>query len=121
MSDALSATFTALAHPVRRAILERLSRGSATVGELSEPFGISPPAVSNHLKILEQAGLVAREVEAQHRRLSLCGEGLGDAEAWIGTMRKISDDGFDRVEAHLVAIRRQLRRPKGGAKQRDRR
>ena len=81
--DALSQTFSALADPTRRAILARLADGDATVGELAEPFEMSLPAVSRHLKVLTQAGLIERSTEAQWRRCALRGEGLRAAADWI--------------------------------------
>ena len=79
--DALSQTFSALADPTRRAILARLATGAATVGELAEPFEMSLPAVSRHLKVLTEAGLIERSTEAQWRRCSLRGEGFRSAAA----------------------------------------
>ena len=81
--DALSQTFSALADPTRRAILARLATGAATVGELAEPFDMSLPAVSRHLKVLTDAGLIERHTEAQWRRCELRGEGLRAAADWI--------------------------------------
>lgn len=78
---------------------------------MGEPFGISAPAVSNHLKVLEEAGFVERTVEAQHRRVSLRRTALAETETWLGELRTFWGQGFDRLEARLLDIRRQLRRP----------
>ena len=99
--DALSQTFAALADPTRRAILARLSNGAATVGELAEPFDISLPAVSRHLKVLTAAGLIERQAEAQFRRCALRGEGLRGASDWIEPYRRFWEDQFDRLAAYL--------------------
>ena len=111
MQDDLSAKFLALGHPVRREILKTLSHGSATVGELAEPHNMSAPAISNHLKVLESAGLVERTVEAQHRRVSLRADELAEVEAWVNELRRFWGQGFDRLEERLLSIRKQLGRP----------
>src|SRR6476469_1997123 len=99
--DALSQTFSALADPTRRAILARLADSDATVGELAEPFEMSLPAVSRHLKVLTQAGLIERSTEAQWRRCALRGEGLRAAADWIEFYRRFWEAQFDRREAYL--------------------
>jgi DNA-binding transcriptional ArsR family regulator len=99
--DALSQTFSALADPTRRAILARLADGDATVGELAEPFEMSLPAVSRHLKVLTQAGLIERSTEAQWRRCALRGEGLRAAADWIEFYRRFWEESFDRLDAFL--------------------
>ena len=99
--DMLSQTFSALADPTRRAILARLADGDATVGELAEPFEMSLPAVSRHLKVLTEAGLIERSTEAQWRRCSLRGEGLRAAADWIEFYRRFWESQFDRLEAFL--------------------
>lgn len=99
--DTLSTTFSALADPTRRAILARLAKGSATVNELAEPFDISLPAVSRHLKVLEQAQLIRRQVEAQRRRCHLRPEALMAASDWIETYRQFWSEGFDKLETYL--------------------
>ncbi|MDH3450796.1 MAG: metalloregulator ArsR/SmtB family transcription factor [Gammaproteobacteria bacterium] len=86
-SDSLSMTFSALADPTRRAILERLRSGKATVGELAEPFAMSLPAVSKHLRVLEKAALINRENEAQWRLCSLAPEPLQEADGWLSRYR----------------------------------
>jgi DNA-binding transcriptional ArsR family regulator len=100
-TDRLSVIFAALADPTRRAILARLTEGDATVLELAEPFSISLPAISRHLKVLEQAGLIARSRSAQWRSSSLRAESLREAAAWMETYRQFWDENFDRLEAHL--------------------
>ena len=99
--DALSLTFSALSDPTRRAILARLATGAATVGELAEPFDMSLPAVSRHLKVLTDAGLIERATEAQWRRCSLRGEGLRAAADWIEYYRRFWEESFDRLDAFL--------------------
>ncbi|MGE3626813.1 MAG: ArsR/SmtB family transcription factor [Hyphomicrobiales bacterium] len=100
----MDATFAALADPTRRAIVLRLARGSATVNELAEPFPISLPAVSRHLKVLEGAGLIRREVEAQKRRCHLRPERLKEAEAWIEEARRFWEGTFDRLDLYLKQL-----------------
>src|SRR5256885_1735744 len=99
--DELSNTFAALADPTRRAILERLSRGEATVNELAEPFPISTQAVSKHLRVLERAGLIERGRTAQLRPSRLRGEPLKDAAEWLQTYRRFWGRSFDRLDRRL--------------------
>jgi len=99
--DGLSRTFSALADPTRRAILARLATGEATVGELAEPFDISLPAVSRHLRVLTDAGLIERSADAQWRRCTLRGEGLRAAADWIEVYRRFWEQSFDRLDAFL--------------------
>src|SRR5476649_2138519 len=99
--DALSQTFSALADPTRRAILARLATGGATVGELAEPFDMSLPAVSRHLRVLTDAGLIERHTEAQWRRCELRGEGLRAAADWMEFYRKFWEAQLDRLDAFL--------------------
>src|SRR5437867_2599146 len=99
--DTLSQTFSALADPTRRAILARLATGAATVGELAEPFDMSLPAVSRHLRVLTDAGLIERHTEAQWRRCELRAEGLREAAAWIEEYRRFWEQQFDRLDAFL--------------------
>lgn len=99
--DALSATFAALAHPTRRAILARLAEGEATVNELAEPFPISGQAVSQHLQVLERAGLIERGRSAQLRPSRLRGEPLQDAVEWLLAYRRFWEDSFDRLDERL--------------------
>ena len=98
----LSQTFSALADPTRRAILARLADGDATVGELAEPFEMSLPAVSRHLKVLTQARLIERSTEAQWCRCTLRGEGLRAAADWIEFYRRFWEQQFDRLDAFLA-------------------
>jgi DNA-binding transcriptional ArsR family regulator len=100
-TDQLSRTFSALADPTRRAILARLSDGEATVGELAEPFPISVQAVSQHLQVLERAGLIERTRTAQLRPSRLRGEALKEATEWLDRYRGFWDVGFDRMEERL--------------------
>ena len=99
--DTLSQTFAALADPTRRAILARLALSDATVGELAEPFEMSLPAVSRHLKVLTDAGLIERRAEAQWRRCELRAEGLRVAADWIEEYRRFWETQFERLEAYL--------------------
>lgn len=103
-TDRLSLVFAALADPTRREILTRLSRGAATVGEVAAPFAISAPAISQHLKVLERAGLVTRTVQAQWRTLSLQAEPLDEASAWVEKQRHEWNLRLDALEDHLGAI-----------------
>ncbi len=99
--DSLSATFAALSDPTRRAILTRLAKGEASVGELADPFEISLPAISRHLKVLQQAGLIERKTEAQWRRCSLNPEPLMEAANWIERYRDFWEARFDALEDFL--------------------
>ena len=100
--DQLSSKFAALADPTRRAILDRLAAdGEATVTELAEPFPMSLQAVSMHLKVLEQAGLVVRGRRAQLRPVRLAGDGLRDAAGWLDQYRRFWSDSFDALSARL--------------------
>jgi DNA-binding transcriptional ArsR family regulator len=110
-TDRLSTIFAALADPTRRAILARLAEGDATVSELAEPFPISLPAISRHLKVLEQAGLIARSRSAQWRSSSLQAEPLREATAWMERYRRFWDDNFTRLDAHLQRIQQGERKP----------
>jgi len=100
-SDALSATFAALADPTRRAILAALASGEATVGELALPFPISGPAISRHLKVLAVAGLIERKVNARWRICSLKTEPMRDAHEWLSGYRRYWEESLDRL-AELV-------------------
>jgi DNA-binding transcriptional ArsR family regulator len=97
----LNATFGALADPTRRAILARLSKGDATVLELAEPFDMSQPAVSKHLKVLERAGLILRGREAQRRPCRLDPQRLKQAADWIGTYRQFWEGSYSRLDDYL--------------------
>jgi DNA-binding transcriptional ArsR family regulator len=101
LSRDLSVTFGALADPTRRAILARLASGEATVSELGEPFEMSGPAISKHLKVLERAGLISRGREAQWRPCRLVGAPLKDAADWLEEYRRFWEDSFDRLDDYL--------------------
>jgi DNA-binding transcriptional ArsR family regulator len=97
----LDATFLALANPTRRAILSRLARGEASVSELAEPFAISQPAISKHLKVLERAGLIRAGQDAQRRPRRLEAQPLTEAGAWIERLREVWELNFQRLDALL--------------------
>lgn len=99
--DRLTQTFAALADPTRRAILARLATGETTVSELAAPFDMSLPAVSRHLKVLERAGLVRREVDAQWRVCRLQAAPLGEAAEWMERYREFWESGLDRLAGYL--------------------
>ena len=101
MEHNLDATFSALADPTRRAILARLSLGEVSVGELAEPFEISAPAISRHLKVLEKAELIERKTDAQWRRLKLNPKGLKTAADWIFHYRQFWESQFDALADYL--------------------
>ena len=113
MIDRLSAAFSALADPTRRAILARLALGEASVTELAEPFDMSLPAISKHLKVLEQAGMIAQSREKQWRPRRLEPAALKEAADWLDAYRRFWDESFDRLEAYLNAL--QARRDDGGS------
>jgi DNA-binding transcriptional ArsR family regulator len=106
MEDALSTTLAALADPTRRAILARLSAGQTSVTELAEPFDMSMPAVSKHLKVLERAGLIVRERSAQWRPCTLRAAPLKDVAHWIEGYRRFWLESFDRLDDHLRALKK---------------
>lgn len=106
--DHLSTTLSALADPTRRAILQRLANGEATVNELAEPFEISLPAISRHLKVLEHAGLISRGRRAQSRPCRLEATPLEEVADWIAYYREFWDDSFDRLDAHLQEMKKGL-------------
>ena len=101
----LDQTFAALADPTRRAIVARLARGDATVGELAKPFAISLPAISRHLKILEDAALISNERQGKHRRCRLERDALAGVAEWIDFQRTFWNGSFDRLEARLKQTR----------------
>jgi DNA-binding transcriptional ArsR family regulator len=100
-TDHLSLTFAALADPTRRSILTRLAEGDATVNELAEPFAVSLPAISRHLKVLERAGLIARSRDAQWRPSRLQADPLDDAVEWMQSRKRTWEARIDRLDAHL--------------------
>lgn len=104
MSDQLSSTFAALADPTRRAILARLSSGTATVNELAAPFDITLPAITKHLRVLEQAGLISRSRLAQFRPCKLETEPLKAVDSFIESYRQMWEQSFDRLDAYLKEL-----------------
>jgi len=109
-TDQLSATFAALADPTRRAILARLASGETSVTELAEPFEMSLPAISKHLKVLERAGLIARGREAQWRPCRLEAGPLKDVAKWIEFYRRFWEQSFDRLEEYLREVQKKEKR-----------
>jgi DNA-binding transcriptional ArsR family regulator len=105
MPDPLSTTLSALADPTRRAILARLALGDATVNEIAEPFAISLPAVSRHLKVLEKAGLISRAREAQWRPCKLEPKSLRAVDDWLSVYRRFWDESFDKMAAYLDQLK----------------
>jgi DNA-binding transcriptional ArsR family regulator len=108
-ADQLSVTFAALSDPTRRAILARLAQGETSVTELAQPFQMSLPAVSKHLKVLERAGLIRRGRTAQWRPCRLEAEPLKQTAAWIEQYRRFWDESFDRLDDHLREIQQENR------------
>ena len=119
MPDRLTATFAALADPTRRAILARLATGEASVTELAEPFAMSLPAMSKHLKVLERAGLVARGREAQWRPCRLDAAPLKAVSEWVERYRQFWEESFDRLDAYLQELQARERKD-GGKNEQDR-
>ncbi|MCW2799334.1 MAG: transcriptional repressor sdpR [Aeromicrobium sp.] len=107
-TDQLSKVFSALADPTRRDILARLGDGDANVTELAAPFPISLPAISRHLKVLEGAGLITRDRQAQWRTNSLRTESLEEATTWMQHLSHLWDDRFSRLDVHLSAMKQAL-------------
>jgi len=119
MTDRLSSTFAALADPTRRAILARLASGEASVTELAEPFDMSLPAVSKHLKVLERARLIARGRDAQWRPCKLHAEPLKDVAAWVEHYRRFWTESFDRLDDYLLGLQKKKKKgEKNGRKNR---
>lgn len=104
-SAGLDATFAALADPTRRAILARLATGEASVGELAGPFAMSQPAISKHLKVLEQAGLIARGRDAQRRPRRLVAQPLAEATAWLESYRQFWESNYARLDVLLEELK----------------
>ena len=104
MQDPLSTTFAALADPTRRAILARLASGESSVTKLAEPFAMSLPAISKHLKVLERAGLIARGREAQWRPCRIQPTALREVDAWLERYRRIWEDSLDRLDDYLRQV-----------------
>ena len=114
----LDLTFAALADPTRRAILARLASGEISVTELAEPFAMSLPAVSKHLKVLQRAGLIARGRDAQRRPCRLAAAPLKDVSEWLERYRRFWEESFDRLDAYLHEL--QTKEKKDGPKNRHR-
>ena len=108
----LDRLFAALADPTRRAIVARLARGEATVTELAEPFAMSQPAISNHLKVLERAGLITRGRDAQRRPCRLAVDALRDATAWIERTRAVWEANYARLDAVLDELQQRPTTPR---------
>lgn len=104
VSDRLNGTFGALADPTRRAILARLASGEASVTELAEPFVMTLPAISKHLRVLERAGLIARGREAQWRPCRLEGRGFREIAEWLERYRRFWEESFDRLDEYLEEL-----------------
>lgn len=104
--DNLSLTFSALADPTRRAILARLMKGESSVKDLAEPFSMSMPAISKHLKVLERAGLIARGREAQWRPCRIAGGPLKEVADWVEHYREVWEQRFDRLEQYLDKLQK---------------
>ncbi len=100
----VNAAFTALADPTRRAILARLAQGEAPATQLAEPFEMTQPAVSHHLKVLERAGLITRRVDGQRRMCRLAPEGIGAIDEWLGMLRTALEANYDRLDGLLAAM-----------------
>ena len=113
MQDALTSTFSALADPTRRAILARLASGEASVTELAEPFAMSMPAISKHLKVLERAGLIARGREAQWRPCRLHAAPLQDVAGWVEHYRRFWEESFDRLDDYLREFKKKEKKHAG--------
>ncbi len=109
-ADHLSDTFAALADPTRRAILARLRSGEASVLELAEPFDMSLPAISKHLKVLERAGLISRGRDAQRRPCRIEAARLKEATDWLERYRRFWDESFDRLDAYLHTMKKKERK-----------
>jgi len=112
-TDPLSTTFAALADPTRRAILARLAVGETSVNQLAEPFDISLPAISRHLKVLENAGLITRGRDAQWRPCKLNPEQLKTVDDWLDDYRRFWEESFDRLDEYLKTLKaRNKKKPK---------
>ena len=105
-TDTLDFTFAALSDPTRRAILRRLATGERTVTELAEPFRISLPAISKHLRVLEKAGLLAQEKDGRIHRCRIVAKPLQDASGWIAHYRAFWEESFDRLDGYLYELQK---------------
>lgn len=112
-ADRLTATFTALADPTRRAMVARLAAGDATVNELAAPFDMTLPGISKHLKVLEQCGLISRSRRAQFRPCHLEWDALDSASGWLEHNRRVWTERFDKLDGHLAAIQQRSDREEG--------
>jgi DNA-binding transcriptional ArsR family regulator len=115
-SDQLSSTFAALADPTRRAILARLALGETSVKELAEPFEISPPAITKHLKVLQRAGLISQSRQAQWRPCKLEAAPLREVAAWAEDYRRFWEESFDRLDIYLSEMKKKKGRIEKGKK-----
>lgn len=111
LNDPLSTTFAALADPTRRAILERLAHGDATVGELAEPFRMTMPAISKHLSVLERAGLITKSRDGQRRNCRITATPLKNATSWLNEYRRHWEANLESLDAYLTRIQEQEKRP----------
>ncbi len=111
-ADPLNGIFSALADPTRRAILARLASGEASVGELRQPFQMSQPAISKHLKVLERAGLIAKSRQAQWRLCRLEAAPLREVAVWMEPYRRFWDESFSRLDDHLLRMREEKEKPR---------
>jgi DNA-binding transcriptional ArsR family regulator len=118
-SDHLSATFAALADPTRRAILARLALGETSVKELAEPFQISPPAITKHLKVLQRAGLISQGRQAQWRPCRLEAAPIRDVAAWVENYRQFWEQSFDRLDEYLAEMKKNTTKQKGNKHDRN--
>lgn len=109
--DPLTSTFAALADPTRRAILERLAHGDATVGELAEPFAMTLPAISKHVAVLERAGLVLKSRDGQRRHCRITATPLKNANAWLDEYRRHWEANLDSLDTYLARIQNQEKKP----------
>ena len=116
--DPLSTKFAALADPTRRAILARLALGETSVSELAKPFAMSLPAVSKHLKVLENAGLIGRSREAQWRPCRIEPEALMEVDGWLEQYRRLWEERFDRLDAYPKTLQAKEKKPRAASKRR---
>jgi DNA-binding transcriptional ArsR family regulator len=112
--QSLDTSFSALADPTRRAILSRLALGEATVTELAEPFEMTQPAVSQHLKVLEDAGLIIRRIDGTRRPRRLARAGIEAMDQWLAMLRKALDKNYDRLDEVLSAMQQPTKQPRKG-------
>src|SRR3954468_21373684 len=114
--DPLSSIFAALADPTRRAILARLALGETSVKELAEPFRISPPAITKHLKVLQRAGLISQGRQAQWRPCKLEAAPIKEVAAWVEDYRQFWEQSFDRLDEYLAELKKKVNQAKGKTK-----